>query len=173
MGNPRSCSCITEFKFFTVQSRLPKTQRNKETYLISYATTGIITPILWGEHSFFQRRLLQWLLALEKGSQDMISIQQPCGIFYPTKVVQGGTDFQAVTREKFEPVVPSGIQWLDDFLLHAKSEDELVDAIAKFLVVCAKYGFKTHARKSQLPLKSLAFSAKYHIQNRNSTTRGI
>lgn len=55
-----------------------------------------------------------WQLALENDSQEMMSIQTPCGIFSPTLVPQGGTDsgkhFQSVTSKKFELVVLNPIQ---------------------------------------------------------------
>lgn len=43
-----------------------------------------------------------------------------------------GNVFQEVTREKFEEVVPNIIQWMEDFLLHSKTEDDLLDSIKKY-----------------------------------------
>lgn len=47
-----------------------------------------------------------WQLPLEEGSQELMSIQTPLDIYFPTRTLQGGTDsgnrFRAVTRGKFE-----------------------------------------------------------------------
>ena len=78
-----------------------------------------------------------------------MSIQTPIGVFSPFRVLQGGTDsgnnFQDVTREAFEGGVNQMLQWIDDFLLHAKNERDLLADIRTFLEVCQEYGFKVHA----------------------------
>lgn len=93
-----------------------------------------------------------------------MSIQTPGGIYSPTRVLQGCTDsgkhFQAVTRDELENKVPNLIQWIDDFLLHAKSEDQLLYSIEKFLNACDMNAFKVHALKSHFFLASVAFFGK-------------
>ena len=39
------------------------------------------------------------------------------------------------------------LQWLDDFLIHATTERELLEKIRRFFEICAKMGIKIHARK--------------------------
>lgn len=81
-----------------------------------------------------------WQLGLDKNSQEMVSIQTPCVLLSTERVSQGETDsvnnFEGVIHEKFEPVIPNLILWLDDFILHVKSEDGLHTAKTKFLAVC-------------------------------------
>lgn len=110
-----------------------------------------------------------WQLGLHKDSEEMMSIQTPLGIYTPTRVLQGGTDsgnhFQAVTREKFEGKTNCLLQWLDDFLLHAKSELGLIDEIENFLEVCKENGFKIHAKNLFL-LERGHVLRPYYLQDR-------
>eukprot|EP00171_Calliarthron_tuberculosum_P021957 IDg21957t1 len=82
----------------------------------------------------------------------MHSIQTPIGVYTPTRMLQGGSDsgnhFQAVSQDKFEAAKIQMLQWIDDFLLYAKSEADLLISIENFLSVCKEFGFKVHAEKS-------------------------
>lgn len=78
--------------------------------------------------------------------------------------MQGGTDsgnhFQSVTREKFEGKVDNLLQWLDDFLLHSKSENSLLNDIGRFLAVCAQFGFKINAKKTSFFMKEAEYCGR-------------
>ena len=52
------------------------------------------------------------------------------------------------------------LQWIDDFLLHAPSEKELLIEIHIFLKVCKEFGFKILAEKSSFFLKEAKFCGK-------------
>ena len=68
--------------------------------------------------------------------------------------------FQLVTREAFEGKIKRLLQWIDDFLLHAPSDKELLMDIRIFLEVCKEFGFKIHAEKSSFFLKEAKFYGK-------------
>eukprot|EP00171_Calliarthron_tuberculosum_P018752 IDg18752t1 len=76
----------------------------------------------------------------------MHSIQTPLGVYTPTRMLQGGSDsgnhFQAVSQDKFESRKIKMLQWIDDFLLYAKDETDLLKSITDFLSVCEEYRFK-------------------------------
>lgn len=59
------------------------------------------------------------------------------------------------------------LQWLDDFLMHAKEEEELFSDIANFLKVCAKVEFKVN------PKKSCFFTTKVKLCGRIISSEGI
>lgn len=98
-----------------------------------------------------------WQLALAENSQEIFSIQTPMGIYTPTRLTQGSTDagnyFQGTTEPLFNEVPllrDKSLQWLDDFMLHAKTEEELLGALKAFFGTCQKYGLKVHALKTDL-----------------------
>lgn len=105
-----------------------------------------------------------WQLELSKSSQEIMSIQTPMGVYSPTRILQGGTDsgnhFQAVTQQALEGILEGFLQWLDDFLIYAKSEEDLLDRIEKFFEVCKNIGFKIHAGKTNLFLRKAKFCGR-------------
>lgn len=105
-----------------------------------------------------------WQLPLAQDSQEMLSIQTPLGVYSSTRLLQGSTDagnhFQAVTQELFQEKVPRLLQWLDDFLLHADSEQQLLDSVDQFLGICAEHGLKIHAEKTELFLREARFCGR-------------
>lgn len=113
-----------------------------------------------------------WQIALDKTSREMHSIQTPIGVHTPVRILQGGSDsgshFQAVTEEKFnEGGVEKMLQWIDDFLLYARHETELLENIDKFLRVCKEVGFKVH------PKKTTFFTKKAKFCGRILSTEGV
>lgn len=92
-----------------------------------------------------------WKVPLATESQEMMSIQTPIGVYSSRRLLQGGTDsgshFQAVLQDKFDGRVKKMLQWIDDFLFHARNEKELLEDIEVFLEVCHEIGLKIHAEK--------------------------
>ena len=105
-----------------------------------------------------------WQIPIAKESQEMISIRTPLGVYTSTRLLQGGPDagnhYQAVTHSAFQAARGKLLQWLDDFLLHARTETELLKYPQSFLTVCKQYGFKVHAKKSQLFLREAQFCGR-------------
>lgn len=85
------------------------------------------------------------------------------GVYTPSRILQGSTDagnhFQSVTSCIFAEINKI-LQWLDDFLLHAKDEQELLKNLERFLYLCDKFGLKINAKKFQLFLKSAEFCGR-------------
>jgi Reverse transcriptase (RNA-dependent DNA polymerase) len=97
-----------------------------------------------------------WQLALAVELQEIFSIQTPAGIYTPTRLIQGRTDagnyFQGAIQPLFleqAALRHSLLQWLDDFLVHAKTEDELLQALRVLFTFCRTYGLKVHALKTE------------------------
>ena len=105
-----------------------------------------------------------WQVPLSEESQEMMSIQTPIGVYSSRRLLQGGSDsgnhFQAVLSHKFDGRVNKMLQWLDDFLFYAKSEDELLSNIKSFLLVCSEIGLKVHAEKSTLFATEVQFCGR-------------
>jgi len=105
-----------------------------------------------------------WQIPLHPDSQECMSIQTPLGVQTPRRVLQGGTDagnhFQSCTAPLFEELSENLLQWLDDFLLHAKSEKELIEFLKEFFRTCRQFGLKLHAEKSQLFLRKANFCGR-------------
>jgi hypothetical protein len=87
-----------------------------------------------------------WQLALDRICQEIFSIQTPLGIYTPTRLLQGSTDagnyFQGATAPLFlssSDLVNRLLQWLDEFLLHAATENGLLKALRAFFQNCREY----------------------------------
>jgi len=78
-----------------------------------------------------------------------MSIQTPLGVYTPRRVSQGSTDagnhFQSCTSQISEDLIDCLLQWLDDFLIHAKTEEDLLKHVRQFFSQCRKFGLKVHA----------------------------
>lgn len=79
--------------------------------------------------------------------------------FSTTKMLDGGTDsarhFQAVTQSALNGPVARLVQWLDDFLRHAKSKEELLVIIENFFQVCVGDSLRVHTRISKYFLRAV------------------
>jgi hypothetical protein len=78
-------------------------------------------------------------------------------MYTPTRLIQGGADggnyFQGATQPLFLEQAALWhrlLQWLDDFLIHAQHEDELLQALRAFFTVCHTYGLKMRALQTDL-----------------------
>ena len=93
-----------------------------------------------------------------------MAFSTPTGTYAPTRVPQGHQDassyFQAVTYPLFEAIRAQVLQYLDDFLIHAKNEEQLLSIIEHFLAICSKYNLKIGAKKTNLFLKEARFCGR-------------
>jgi len=105
-----------------------------------------------------------WQIPLHPDSQEIMSIQTPLGVHTPTRILQGGTDagnhFQSTISQVFAEMASHLLQWLDDFLMHAASETELLRRLGRFFEVCHDFGLKLHARKTHLFLREVNFCGR-------------
>lgn len=93
----------------------------------------------------------------------MMSIQTPLGVHTPMRLLQGGSDsgnhWQAQLQHKFAEI-ENLLQWIDDFLLHSKTEKDLIDSLEKFLGVCQAINLKMHAKKTTLFCTKVTFCGR-------------
>lgn len=112
-----------------------------------------------------------WQIPLDKDSQEVISIQTPLGVFSPKRILQGSTDagnhFQSVSANVFAELSGNMLQWLDDFLFHASSEEKLLKILERFFELCAEANLKVHAKTISL------FSHDVHFVGRIVDKNGI
>lgn len=105
-----------------------------------------------------------WQLPLSKASQELMTIQTPLRFFSLKRVLKGYTDasnhFQAVTSAEFVDINNKLLQWIDEFLMYAKSEAELLETLRMFFKFCRCKGFKLDAKKHMLFTKSAKFCGK-------------
>jgi Reverse transcriptase (RNA-dependent DNA polymerase) len=95
-----------------------------------------------------------WQIPLHKDSQDCQSFITPDGVYAPTRVLHG-TRNATQHLHSVLVVMMDGIKsnikvWLDDCLLHTKTEDDLLATLNFFFKKCQKYGLKLHASKCVL-----------------------
>lgn len=149
---------------FTVDLRAP----NAQTEPIASAMPHLDSMLYAAERSTRFAKIdmahAYWQLPLASDSQELLSIQTPLGVYSSNRLLQGSTDagnyFQAVTQEAFHPLSQNLIQWLDDFLVHAVNEKDILQALQPFFAICKEYGFKIHAKKSHLFLKEANFCGR-------------
>ena len=105
-----------------------------------------------------------WQVPLAEESQEMLSIQTPLGVYSSKRLLQGGSDsgnhFQAVLAQKFDGRVKRLLQWLDDFLMYAKNESQLLEDFEAFLSVCSEIGLKVHAEKTKFFMREAKFCGR-------------
>lgn len=80
----------------------------------------------------------------------------------PKRLVQGNVDsakyFQACLANALGDNIPAKfLQWLDDFINHAATLDELIDNWLIFFTMCAEHNVKLAIRKTVLGCKSVKF----------------
>jgi Reverse transcriptase (RNA-dependent DNA polymerase) len=77
-----------------------------------------------------------WQIPLAKEAQEILSVQTPDGVCTTTRSLQGssnaGQHFTAVTSDAFCELRSAIFKYLDDFLLHAKDENELLGLLQRF-----------------------------------------
>ena len=110
-----------------------------------------------------------WQLPLAEESKEIMSIQTPLGVFSSNRLLQGSTDagnhFQSVTSEAFIEISDNLLQWMDDFMIHDRSEQELLNKIEYFFKVCKQYGFKININKTQLFSNEAEFCGRIFTKN--------
>ena len=96
-----------------------------------------------------------WQLPLSAESQECQSFVTPHGVYNPTRVLHGKSNAvshlqSAVQAATPKEIVDNLITWLDDILMHAPSDVELLRAIRTFLEMCKEKNLKLHPGKCEL-----------------------
>jgi RNase H-like domain found in reverse transcriptase/Reverse transcriptase (RNA-dependent DNA polymerase) len=95
-----------------------------------------------------------WQIHLHKDSQDFQSFITPDGVYTPTRVLHGTRNatqhLQSVIIVMMDDIKSNIKVWLDDCLLHTKTEDNLLAILKFFVKKCQEHGLKLHASKCVL-----------------------
>jgi Reverse transcriptase (RNA-dependent DNA polymerase) len=95
-----------------------------------------------------------WQIPLHKDSQDCQSFITPDGVYAPTRVIHGTSNatqnLQSVLVVMMDDIKSNIKVWLDDCLLHTKTEDDLLATLNIFCKQCREHGLKLHASKCVL-----------------------
>jgi Reverse transcriptase (RNA-dependent DNA polymerase)/RNase H-like domain found in reverse transcriptase len=95
-----------------------------------------------------------WQIPLHKDSQDCQSFITPDGVYTPTRVLHGTRNatqhLQSMLLVMMDDIKSNIKVWLDDCLLHTKTEDDLLATLNFFFKKCQEHGLKLHASKCVL-----------------------
>jgi transposase InsO family protein len=97
-----------------------------------------------------------WQIALAENSQEYFTIITDKGCYTPTRLMMGATDashhFQAGVAEVLGGLLGTGgaLLWIDDILVHATDERQLVDRLSQVFKRLNQAGLKADPRKCQL-----------------------
>jgi Reverse transcriptase (RNA-dependent DNA polymerase) len=112
-----------------------------------------------------------WQILLHKDSQDCQSFITPDGVYTPTSVLHGSRNathhLQSVLVFMMDDIKSNIKVWLDDCLLHTKTEDDLLATLNFFFKQCQDHGLKLHASKCVL------FAATMRIYGMLITKDGV
>ena len=97
-----------------------------------------------------------WQFPLAKECQEIFSYMTDKGVYTPTRVPQGAAGSVAYVQAAMCEILGEELlyihaaPWIDDVLVWANTEKELITWIESLLKRCKSYGLKLHARKSQV-----------------------
>jgi Reverse transcriptase (RNA-dependent DNA polymerase) len=95
-----------------------------------------------------------WQIPMHKNPQDCQSFITPNGVYTPTRVLHGTRNatqhLQSVLVVMMDDIKSNIKIWLDDCLLHTKTEDDLLATLNFFVKQCQEHGLKLHASKCAL-----------------------
>jgi hypothetical protein len=102
-------------------------------------------------------------IAIHESCQDLFAFITPQGVYAPTRLLQGSRNaasyFQMCIHNAMVDanLYPSVIQWLDDILFHASTEQGLLDVISRFFLMCRDLGLFLHSSKCELFARETTF----------------
>ena len=105
-----------------------------------------------------------WQMPLAEASQECQSFITPDGVYTPNRVLHGQTNatfyFQGIVANICKPIRSNILQWLDDVLLHAKTPEELIQVLSRFLELCQQHNIKLHAKKCRFYVKEVKWCGR-------------
>jgi RNase H-like domain found in reverse transcriptase/Reverse transcriptase (RNA-dependent DNA polymerase)/Integrase core domain/Integrase zinc binding domain len=149
----------------TVDLRVP----NKYTYPTQFPIPHLdqVASAVAGATHFASMDLFNgfWQMALHPDSQPYFSIKTDRGVFTPTRLIQGsknasGPFHAAVTRILDDYVGTKCIVYIDDILIFASCEAELVDNIIAIVQRLNEYRVKINAKKTVFFKREVAYCGR-------------
>jgi Reverse transcriptase (RNA-dependent DNA polymerase) len=105
-----------------------------------------------------------WQIPLHKYSQVCQSFITPDGVYTPTRVRHGTRNatrhLQSVLVVMMDDIKSNIKVWLDDCLLHTKTEDDFLATLSFVFKQCQKYILKLHASKCVLFRTTVRYCGK-------------
>jgi len=105
-----------------------------------------------------------WQLPLHKDSQSALSFITHEGVWQPTRTPQGAKNSACNFQSRVEPcfiAIRKHVKaWQDDFILHHKDENGLMDTLRCFLQICRDRNLKISATKSTLFTSSVKWCGR-------------
>ena len=105
-----------------------------------------------------------WQLPLAEESQELLSFMSSKHVVQPTRCIQGakhaGANFQSKVEPLFTNIREHIKAWLDDFVLHCRTEEDLLDTLLKFFIICREANLKISIRKSQFFLQRVRWCGR-------------
>ena len=95
-----------------------------------------------------------WQIPLGKESQEIFSFVTPLGTYTPRRLPQGHHSsplyFHAHLQDAFQSLIDEGkaLLWIDDIVIFAKTYEEYMETLERFLQICRTKVFKVSAKKS-------------------------
>jgi Reverse transcriptase (RNA-dependent DNA polymerase) len=105
-----------------------------------------------------------WQIPLHKDSQDCQSCITPDGVYTPTRVLHATRNatqhLQSLIVVMMDDIKSNIKVWLDDCLLHTKTEDDLLATLNFLFKKCQERGLKLHASKCLLLASTLRYCGR-------------
>ncbi|KAK1930096.1 Transposon Tf2-9 polyprotein [Phytophthora citrophthora] len=106
-----------------------------------------------------------WQLPLHRSSQELLSYMTDKGVFTPTRVPQGSSDAALHFQSTVEMVLGNLVNkcvivWIDDLLVFANSQEELVDATEAVLKKLDEHGLILNPKKSAVFLTEVRWCGR-------------
>jgi Reverse transcriptase (RNA-dependent DNA polymerase) len=110
-----------------------------------------------------------WQISLHNDSQDCQSFITPDEVYTPTRVLYGTRNasqhLQSMLLVMIDDIKTNIKVWLDDCLLHTKTEDDLLATLNFIFKQCKKYGLKMQASKCVLFAITVRYCGRFITEN--------
>jgi hypothetical protein len=127
-----------------------------------------------------------WQFPLDPSCQEIFSYMTDRGIFTPTRVPQGAAGSVAYVQSQMclmigdELLYEHAVPWIDDILVWANNDEEMVEWLRKLFERCKMFRLKLHAKKSRVYTRSAIWCGRVispegvsHDPSRLETLRSI
>ena len=121
-----------------------------------------------GSKYFFCADFLKgfWQCDLHEDSQDYLSFMTPKGVYKPLKIPQGAVDSPLYFHNQMALIFKDLISekkmllWIDDVLIFAKTWEEYLSLVSRFLELCIKYNLQVNIKKTTLASTTATFCGR-------------
>jgi hypothetical protein len=105
-------------------------------------------------------------IAVHESCQDLFAFITPQGVYAPTRLLQGSRNAAAYFQMCIHNALVDAnlywdvIQWLDDIIFHADSEDALLKVLESFFSLWRRFGLFSHAGKCDFFARDTTFCGR-------------